>query len=134
MSEKPSNSLYSVISGTANQSVIPSSSALESLKLLQFFNSASNLDPDIKALVDEETKYLKSAIRMVNTDPLIASKFGTDLTSAMNLSGLLKEIYAEKQAKDHLLNYINAGAVETSEAQKKMGELRRTASAIRTSD
>jgi len=134
MSEKPSNSLYSVISGTANQSVIPSSSALESLKLLQFFNSASNLDPDIKALVDEETKYLKSAIRMVNTDPLIASKFGTDLTSAMNLSGLLKEIYSEKSAKDHLLNYINAGAVETSEAQKKMGELRRTASAIRTSD
>lgn len=130
MSETKTN-LYSVISGTANQNTIPSSSALESLKLLQWFQSQDSLDSDIKALYDEETKYLKASMKMINTDPIIASKFGTDIQSAMNLSGLLKEVYSENQAKQHLLSYISGTNVESSAAQRALGAFKK-GSAITT--
>jgi hypothetical protein len=124
MAENKPN-LYAVISGTANQNVIPSSSALESLKLLQWFQSQNDLDPDVEALFREETKYLKASMNMINNDPIIASKFGTDLQSAMNLSGLLKEVYSENQAKQHLLEYIKGVNVESSEAQKALGKFKK---------
>lgn len=121
MAEKPaSTNLYQVLSGQQHATVIPSSSALESLKLLQWFNSQTDLDEDIRQLYNEETKYLKSAITMINEDPIISSKFGSDLQSAMNLSGLLKEIYAEKEAKDMLLKYISNDKVVQSNAQKRL--------------
>ena len=130
MAENKPN-LYAVISGTANQNTIPSSSALESLKLLQWFQSRGSLDADVEALYKEETKYLKASMNMINNDPIIASKFGTDLQSAMNLSGLLKEVYSENQAKQHLLSYIDGSKVESSEAQKKLGSFKK-GSAITT--
>ena len=128
--------MYSVIAGTANQATIPSSSALESLKLLQWFRS-QNFDDndDIGQLFREETKYLNSAINMINNDPIIASKFGTDLQSAMNLSGLLKEVYSENQAKQHLLEYINKEKIDVSNAQKELGKFRKgTAISSRSSE
>jgi hypothetical protein len=133
MAENKPN-LYSVIAGTANQNVIPSSSALESLKLLQWFQSQGSLDPDVEALYREETKYLKASMNMINNDPIIASKFGTDLQSAMNLSGLLKEVYSEQQAKAHLLSYIDGGKVESSEAQKALGRFKKGGAITTISD
>ena len=120
MAEKPATNLYQVLSGTNNATLIPSSSALESLKLLQWFSSQTDLDDDIRQLYNEETKYLKSAITLINEDPIVASKFGSDLQSAMSLSGLLREVYAEKEAKDMLLKYINTDKVVTSNAQKRL--------------
>ena len=131
MAENKPN-LYAVISGTANQNVIPSSSALESLKLLQWFQSQNDLDPDVAALFLEETKYLKASMSMINNDPIIASKFGTDLQSAMNLSGLLKEVYSEQQAKAHLLEYIKGKDIETSEAQKQLGKFKKVGAITRS--
>lgn len=123
MAENKPN-LYSVIAGTANQNVIPSSSALESLKLLQWFQSQGSLDPNVEALYKEETKYLKSAMTMINQDPIIASKFGTDLQSAMSLSGLLKEVYSEQEAKKHLLKYIDENTIASSSAQASLRDLK----------
>jgi len=120
MSDKPATNLYQVLSGTNNATLIPSSSALESLKLLQWFSSQTDLDADIRQLYNEETKYLKSAITLINEDPIVASKFGSDLQSAMNLSGLLREVYAEREAKEMLLKYINTDKVVTSNAQKRL--------------
>jgi hypothetical protein len=43
----------------------------------------------------------------------------------MNLSGLLKEVYSEQQAKQHLLSYIDGGKVESSNAQKALGRFKK---------
>ena len=55
---------------------------------------------------------------MINNDATIASKFGTDLSASMKLSGLLKEVYAEKEAKELLLQYVNKDDIFSSNAQK----------------
>lgn len=115
------NALYQYISNQNHASTLPSASALESLKLLSYFKSNEDtLDEDIKQLYKEETKYLSSAIKMINNDATIASKFGTDLSASMRLAGLLKEVYAEKEAKDLLLQYVDRDQIFTSEAQKKL--------------
>ena len=113
------NALYQNISNQNHASALPSASALESLKLLSYFKSNEDtLDEDIKQLYKEETKYLSSAIKMINNDATIASKFGTDLSASMKLSGLLKEVYAEKEAKELLLQYVNKDDIFSSNAQK----------------
>ena len=83
-----------------------------------FKSNEDTLDEDIKQLYREETKYLSSAIRMINQDFSISSKFGNDLSASMKLAGLLKEVYAEKEAKDLLLQYVNKGEIYSSPAQK----------------
>lgn len=114
--ESASNTLYQFISGQNMANTLPSASSLESLKLLNYFNQAADIDPDIKHLYDQETKYLKSAIKMINNDATIASKFGTDLSASMRLSGLLKEVFAERQAKELLLQYVDANQIDNTPA------------------
>jgi hypothetical protein len=116
-----SNALYQYISNQNHASTLPSASALESLKLLSYFKSNEDtLDDDIKQLYNEETKYLSASIKMINNDPTIASKFGTDLSASMRLAGLLKEVYAEKEAKDLLLQYVDRDRIFTSTAQQHL--------------
>lgn len=120
------SALYQYISNQNHASTLPSASALESLKLLSYFKSNEDtLDEDIKQLYLEETKYLSSAIRMINNDATIASKFGTDLSASMRLAGLLKEVYAEKEAKDLLLQYVNKDEIFSSNAQKQLKSISR---------
>ncbi len=116
-----SNALYQYISNQNHASTLPSASALESLKLLSYFKSNEDtLDDDIKQLYNEETKYLSASIKMINNNATIASKFGTDLSASMRLASLLKEVYAEKEAKDLLLEYVNRDQIFTSTAQKQL--------------
>ena len=85
-----------------------SASALKSLELLGDLKtkSANWNDPQYKAMVVEETKYLDQAIKALHENGRLADKFGKGLNSAMALATFIRKENIDAEVKDLVAPYL----------------------------
>jgi hypothetical protein len=103
--------LESFISSTSSTPAVVSATSLESLKLLDFFyRNKDSMDGNLKAIFEEESQYLQSAMNAINTDPILQMKFGKTFESVINLTGIMKAMDAEKKTKEIIFNYLPQNA------------------------
>jgi hypothetical protein len=79
---------------------------LSSLKLIKGFQETKDEDNSAQKIANEELKYLDLAMKSINNHPELSSKFGTDFSGAMALTGLLKQQQSKRVYEDIFNNSI----------------------------
>ena len=90
--------LASLISGDTT-SALSTVDTLSSLKLLRDLAERSANDGDKKSIqqcIQTETRYLRIALKSLQANPALQSKFGQGLGAALSLANVLREKHSEK--------------------------------------
>ena len=89
-------------------------STLETLSALKLLKDVTPEDGKevIDAVIQEETRYLSMAMRLLSADNALSQRFGRDLQGSMAVSGLIKQRYAEKRYNALIDRAIPAEAIE----------------------
>ena len=87
------------LSGEDKEASAPSLGLLQLIVLIR--KAEAGADDAWTSLVSNQLRHMKAAVKLINTNPVIAMKFGNTLEGAMSLVGILKaraaEIDMEKQ-------------------------------------
>ena len=90
------------LSGEENEASAPSLGLLQLIVLIR--KAEAGADDSWTSLVNNQLRHMKAAVKLINTNPVIAMKFGNTLEGAMSLVGILKaraaEIDMENQIDD----------------------------------
>jgi len=90
------------LSGEDKEASAPSLGLLQLIVLIR--KAEAGADDAWSSLVSNQLRHMKAAVKLINTNPVIAMKFGNTLEGAMSLVGILKaraaEIDMEKQIDD----------------------------------
>jgi hypothetical protein len=95
---------------------------LSSLKLIKGFQETKDEDNSAQKIANEELKYLDLAMKSINNHPELSSKFGTDFSGAMALTGLLKQQQSKRVYEDIFNNILeNNDATNLASVKKRIG-------------
>jgi len=92
------------LSGEDHASSAPSLGLLQLIVLIRKAE-AGNKDDGSDAwtpMVNHQLRHMKAAVKLINTQPLIAMKFGHTLEGALSLVGILKARAAEKDMEGQI--------------------------------
>ena len=87
---------------------------LSSLKLIGHFEEKITSDPDAPTskIAAEELKYLGLAMKALNDNPALSTRFGNGFSGAMAVSGLLKQRQSERVYKNIIDSVLDTGVKE----------------------
>ena len=90
-----------------NPPALTTANSLESLQtLLQFADKFGTDKTRLQKIYNEETKFLDAAIDAINNNELLRMKFGTTFSSALALSGILRNQYEEDLTRGILAKHV----------------------------
>ena len=84
------------------------------MKLIGHFEDKIKEDPDkaTSKIAKEELKYLGLAMKALNENPALSTRFGNGFSGAMAVSGLLKQRQSERVYKNIIDNVLDTGTSE----------------------
>jgi hypothetical protein len=95
------------ISGEDKASGVPSLPLLQLIVMIRKAETQKGKGDSWTPFVNEELKYLRAAVKLLTTDPLINFKYGTSMEGAMSLVGLLKARAATKDIESRIDGVVN---------------------------
>ena len=78
------------LSGEDHEVSAPSLGLLQLIVLIRKAEAGNKPGGAWAPLVEHQLRHMKAAVHLINTDPIIAMKFGNPLEGAMSLVGILK--------------------------------------------
>ena len=99
------------LSGEDKEASAPSLGLLQLIVLIR--KAEAGADDAWTSLVSNQLRHMKAAVKLINTNPLIAMKFGNTLEGAMSLVGILKARAAEKDMEKQIDPVVEKDLVDT---------------------
>ena len=116
------------LSGEDKEASAPSLGLLQLIVLIR--KAEAGADDAWSSLVSNQLRHMKAAVKLINTNPVIAMKFGNTLEGAMSLVGILKaraaEIDMEKQIDvvvEPLVDRLPHKSIEGTAAFKRRADV-----------
>ena len=88
------------LSGEENEASAPSLGLLQLIVLIR--KAEAGTEDSWTSLVNNQLRHMKAAVKLINTNPVIAMKFGNTLEGAMSLVGILKARAAEIDMEEQI--------------------------------
>ena len=99
------------LSGEDKEASAPSLGLLQLIVLIR--KAEAGADDAWSSLVSNQLRHMKAAVKLINTNPVIAMKFGNTLEGAMSLVGILKARTAEIDMEEQLDDVVKKDLIDT---------------------
>ena len=99
------------LSGEDKEASAPSLGLLQLIVLIR--KAEAGADDAWSSLVSNQLRHMKAAVKLINTNPVIAMKFGNTLEGAMSLVGILKARTAEIDMEEQLDEVVKKDLIDT---------------------
>ena len=99
------------LSGEDKEASAPSLGLLQLIVLIR--KAEAGADDAWTSLVSNQLRHMKAAVKLINTNPVIAMKFGNTLEGAMSLVGILKARTAEIDMEEQLDEVVKKDLIDT---------------------
>jgi len=99
------------LSGEDKEASAPSLGLLQLIVLIR--KAEAGADDAWSSLVSNQLRHMKAAVKLINTNPVIAMKFGNTLEGAMSLVGILKARAAEIDMEKQLDEVVKKDLIDT---------------------
>ena len=90
------------LSGEDKEASAPSLGLLQLIVLIRKAEAGNKTGETWTPLVENQLRYMKSAVQLINSDPMISMKFGNTLEGAMQLVGILKARASELEMEGRI--------------------------------
>ena len=90
------------LSGEDKEASAPSLGLLQLIVLIRKAEAGNKDGETWTPLIENQLRYMKSAVQLINSDPMIAMKFGNTLEGAMQLVGILKARASELEMEGRI--------------------------------